>query len=100
ENHVCERMTSFINEKKEAITPTQELPAHACDHIVSKGRTTNAMAAGTLIMNRSNVSGGWRITSNNAPKVRIHKRASAPNVLTNALFTDVSVVFNTFSSIA
>ena len=58
------------------------------------------MGAGTLVMNRANVSGGWRITSNNAPQVRIHKRASAPNVLTNALFTDVRVVFNTFSSFA
>jgi hypothetical protein len=58
------------------------------------------MAAGSLVMNRANVSGGWRITSNNAPQVRIHKKASTPNVLTNALFTDVSRVSNTFSSIA
>ncbi len=58
------------------------------------------MGAGTLVMNRANVSGGWRITSNDAPQVKIHKRASAANVLTNALFTDVSFVFNTFSSIA
>ncbi len=48
-------------------------------------------------MTPANVSGGCRITSNNAPQASIHNTANTPNTRVSALLTDFHFMFNGLS---
>src|SRR5260370_6475267 len=90
-------LSCFRSEKSGAVSPTLRVPARAWVHRVSNGKSRKGIGPGILAMTPANVSGGCRITSNNAAQPSTHNTANTPNTRVSALLTDFHFMFNGLS---